>query len=267
MPSIPHNGSTLFFREAGGGPPLLILPGNTASSACHGGELEHFGLRYHTIALDLPGTGRSGRLSAWPRDWWSAGARAALALLDALHIGRCAIMGTSGGAAVALLAALAAPDRVAAVVADSLVPRIPPPQLCALVAERAARTQGQEQFWSVAHGDDWSQVVDADTAMLAAHADTGLDYFGARLAGVACPVLITASLGDPLLPEVGPQLCAMARALPRARLFLTNAGDHPLMWSRPDDFRMAADAFLARVWPPPAPPLEDEAAFAGFTLA
>jgi pimeloyl-ACP methyl ester carboxylesterase len=249
MPSITYNGAALFYREAGAGPPLLLLPGNTASSACHAGELAHFGRHYRTLVLDLPGTGRSSRLAVWPRDWWAAGAVAALALLDALEIERCALMGTSGGSAVALLAALAAPDRCAAVIADSLVPRFPPAPLQALLAERAVRSPGQHQFWAQAHGDDWADVVDADTAMLAAHAATGIDYFGDRLGSVGCPVLLTASLADPLLPEVGPQLCAMARALPQALLFFTNVGDHPLMWSRPDDFRLVADAFLQKVWP------------------
>jgi valacyclovir hydrolase len=251
MPSIAYNGASLFYRETGDGPPLLLLPGNTASSACHASELAHFGRRYRTLAINLPGTGRSSRLAVWPRDWWAAGAVAALALLDALGIERCVLMGTSGGAAVALLAALAAPKRCAAVVADSLVPRFPAASLQALLAERAVRSPGQRQFWAQAQGDDWAEVVDADTAMLAGHAATGIDYFGDRLGGVGCPVLLTASLADPLLPEVGPQLCEIARALPQARLFLTNVGDHPLMWSRPYDFRLVADAFLGQVWPVP----------------
>ncbi len=250
MPAIAYEGSELFYREGGDGPPLLLLPGNTASSACHTGELAHFGQRYRTLALDLPGTGQSGRMTTWPHDWWAAGARAMIDLLDALQVERCALVGTSGGAAVALLAALSAPARVAAVVADSLVPRYPPAALQAILAGRAERTLGQVAFWSLAHGADWAQVVDADSAMLAGYAATGIDYFGERLVEVGCPVLLTASLADPLLPEVGPQLCAMAEVLPQGRLFLANSGDHPLMWSRPDDFRMVADAFLKRFWPP-----------------
>lgn len=122
MPAIAYKGSELFYREGGDGPPLLLLPGNTASSACHTGELAHFGQRYRTLALDLPGTGQSGRMTTWPHDWWAAGARAMIDLLDALQVERCALVGTSGGAAVALLAALSAPARVAAVVATASCP-------------------------------------------------------------------------------------------------------------------------------------------------
>jgi len=35
-------------------------------------------------------------------------------------------------------------------------------------------------FWLLAHGADWAQVVDADSAMLAGYAATGIDYFGER---------------------------------------------------------------------------------------
>jgi len=113
-----------------------------------------------------------------------------------------------------------------------------------LGAERALRTEGQVAFWRAAHGDDWAQVVDADTAMIAAYGETGLDYFGGRLGQIACPVLLSASLTDSLLPDIAPQLCAMAQQIARSRLLLVNAGDHPLMWSRPADFRATADAFL-----------------------
>jgi valacyclovir hydrolase len=44
MPFFNNNDHQLFYREVGTGPLLLILPGNTASSACHEGEMQHFGM-------------------------------------------------------------------------------------------------------------------------------------------------------------------------------------------------------------------------------
>lgn len=249
MPHITCLGSPLFYRAAGDGPPLLLIPGNTASSACHAGEIAHFARRYRVIAPDLPGTGQSARIADWPHDWWAACARALIDLLDQLRIERCALVGTSGGAVIALLAAIVAPERVAAVVADSCVAHYPAPELREQIRQRAAETAGQRAFWAGAHGDDWRQVVAADTAMMAGYAERGIDYFGGRLGRVACPTLLTASLADPLLPDVAGQLPAMARAIPGARLTLADAGDHPLMWSRPELFRAAADAFLAQAWP------------------
>lgn len=244
MPFFKHHERQLFYREQGSGPLLLILPGNTASSACHLGELAHFGQRYRAVALDLLGTGQSERVAVWPRNWWAEGATAAVALLDQLDGEQCVAVGTSGGAAIALLLAIHEPGRVRAVIADSVVAHIPADALRTLLAERARRTAGQVAFWHQAHGDDWMQVVDADTAMLTSHGATGIDYFQDRLAQIACPILLTASLTDTLLPAVASQLCTMARQIPQSCLFLINGGDHPLMWSRPGEFRAVADAFL-----------------------
>ena len=53
-----------------------------------------------------------------------------------------------------------------AVIADSCVERWSPEQLQAAVAERARRTPEQVAFWQHAHGNDWQQVVNADTRLL-----------------------------------------------------------------------------------------------------
>ena len=67
MPFITLNGHTLFYREQGSGPLLIILPGNTASSIWHERELAEFGRSHHAVALDLLGTGQSQRMEVWPR--------------------------------------------------------------------------------------------------------------------------------------------------------------------------------------------------------
>jgi pimeloyl-ACP methyl ester carboxylesterase len=248
MPTIDANGQSLFYREEGRGPLLLILHGNTASSASHAGELAYFGSYAHAVALDLPGCGRSGRSPVWPVDWWAKAGAAAAACVAALGEERAVVMGTSGGAVAALWAAILRPERVLAVIADSFVEREPPDLLRAEVANRARRTPDQVLFWQHAQGDDWQQVVDADSALLLQLADHGGDYFGGRLSDIACPTLLSASSADSLLPDAGPQLLQIARQIPNSRLFLHSAGDHPLMWSAPAVFRPIADAFLREVW-------------------
>jgi valacyclovir hydrolase len=236
----------LHYREAGAGAPLLILPGNTASSACHAGELAHFGQDWHALSLDFLGTGRSDRLASWPGSWWRDGARQAEALLE--HVGGedGVVLGTSGGGIAALWLAILFPERVRAVIADSCVARLPPDTLAAIAHDRARRTPEQVAFWQFAHGDDWAQVVNADTALFAPYQANGLDWFApGDLGRITCPVLLTASLTDSLLPEVAAQTVAMAQQIPNCRLLLVNGGDHPLLWSRPVEARAAIDAFLA----------------------
>jgi pimeloyl-ACP methyl ester carboxylesterase len=223
---------------------LLILPGNTASSACHEGELSYFGERYHAVSLDFRGTGQSERLPVWPDTWWEQGADDVAALVDHLGESPAILIGCSGGAAVALLAAIAHPECVRAVIADSEVEQYPAAPLEAALAEREKRTEGQIAFWQHAHGADWEQVVAADTAMLRRFGELGGDFFGGRLGSIRCPVLFTASLRDPLLPEVGAQVLDMARQVPDSRVYLHSTGEHPLMWSQADVFRRVCDGFL-----------------------
>ncbi len=245
MPDFVHDGHRLFYREHGAGPLLLILPGNTASSALHNGELNHFGAHYRTVALDFWGTGQSDRLDSWPDNWWEQGAHDAAALMEHLGYQRGLAMGTSGGAIVALLMGILYPQRVLGVVADSVVERLPAPTLSREVKKRAERTPGQVAFWQRAHGEDWGQVVDADSDFLLRFEKAGGDCFHGRLREIRCPVLLSASLEDENLPQMEAQLRAMAEQIWASRVYLAPTGGHPLMWSRPDEFQREADPFLA----------------------
>ena len=249
MPTVLLNGSSLYYRESGrlDAPLLVILPGNTASSACHDGELAHFGKRFHVVALDLPGTGRSDRMPEWPANWWAFGATAAAALIERLGAGPAVLVGCSGGAVVALLLAAARPELVRAVVADSGVGRLAPAALRREVANRARRTPEQVRFWRHANGEDWASVVDADSTFLLGLAARGGDAIGDRLSLVRCPVLLTGSTRDDLVPDLPTRLLWAVGDLADARAHVVGAGGHPLMWSRPTEFRAAADSFLEGV--------------------
>jgi pimeloyl-ACP methyl ester carboxylesterase len=224
---------------------LLVLPGNTASSACHEGELAYWGDRYRVASLDFLGTGGSDRALVWADDWYDQGAHQAAALVE--HLGRpsCIAIGTSGGAVVALLMAALFPTRVRAVVADSFGAYFPRDRLQThLIEDRAQRTAGQVAFWVAAHGADWDQVVEADTDMLVRLAQRGGDWFGGRLGQILCPVLLTASREDELVMDAGEQVRAVAAQIATCRTYVHSDGGHPLMWSRPRVFRGISDLFI-----------------------
>ena len=44
--------------------------------------------------------------------------------------------------------------------------------------------------------------------------------------------------------NAGQQLAAMAQQVTGSRVFLSSEGGHPLMWSRPGDFRRMTRCFL-----------------------
>lgn len=245
MPFFTAAGHRLFYREQGAGPLLLLLPGNTASSAHHVGDLAYWGQRYHAVSIDLWGTGQSDRAAHWPIDWWAQGARDAAALIDHLGESQALVMGTSGGGIVALLAASHHPDRIRAAVADSCVAHWSLEAIRAAIGVRNLRTPDQIAFWRGAHGDDWASVIEADSDMLLRFgAATGGDIFGGQLGSIRCPVLITASRADSALPDAESQARWMAAQIPRAQLHLSDAGDHPFMWSKSAEFRRVAEEFL-----------------------
>lgn len=246
MPFFKSHDRQLFYREEGTGSLLLVLPGNTAASAHHQGELNYFGQRFHAVSIDFWGTGQSDRIDGpWPLDWWEQGAHDAAALIAHLGQEQAIVMGTSGGAIVGLLMAILHPACVRAVVADSCVEYHTPERLYQEVQiERKRGTPEQAAFWQYAHGDDWQRVIDGDSGLLATFAEHGADWFEGRLRAIRCPVLLTVSPDDSLLPDAVHQQIAMSAQIPDCRLFLNNGGDHPLMWSRPGDFRRICDYFL-----------------------
>jgi pimeloyl-ACP methyl ester carboxylesterase len=167
--------------------------------------------------------------------------------MDHLAAPEATVMGTSGGAVTALLMAQDAPDRVRAVIADSCVPRQPPEVLRSEVAGRRERHPEAVAFWQHAHGDDWEQVIEADSDLLLRLAERDGQWFERSLSEVACPVLFTGSLQDSSLHNGAAQMVKMATQIPESQLTLVNGGDHPLMWTRPEVFRRAAEGFLARL--------------------
>ncbi len=299
MPYFAWQGHRLHYREAGEhtSPLLVVLPGSTASSASHEGELRHFGRTWRVAALDYLGTGQSDRLELpWPMDWWEQGAEQAAALAAHLGARTYALMGCSGGGTMALRAAADRPGEVSAVVADSCPERLTPRDLRRLAALRVGERPPDEEsgddprsgsapsptggiaeqpfpgsfmeyawrkgphllrrltarpqrtFWRQAHGDDWAEVVAADTALLLGLAEHGgWDPLAGRLAAIRCPVLLTSSLGDEDLPFVVPHHQDMARAIADCRLWVTPRGEHPAMWTDKRGFLREAGRFLGRV--------------------
>ena len=240
------NQHQLFYRQQGDGPLLMILPGNTASSATQQGELDYFRDRFHVVSPDFLGTGQSDRVEVWADQWWLECACQAVALTEHLGYKTAIIMGASGGGIAALLAAIHYPHRVSAVIADSFVEIVPPDLFRKrVIAERSNRSLDQIKFWEYAHGPDWEQVVDADTSMLERFADQGADWLRGELGKIKCPVLLTASLKDTMLYQPAQQFCRMVETITNCCIYLHHDGGHPLMWSMPDAFRSVSNNFLS----------------------
>ena len=102
-----------YFREAGSGPGVVCLHANSSSSSQWRPLMETLAPDHHVFAVDSYGSGRS---PAWPferRLWLADEAALAEPVFErARH--PFALVGHSYGGAIALIAALAAPQRVRA---------------------------------------------------------------------------------------------------------------------------------------------------------
>ncbi len=210
--------------------------------------MDYLNGRFRTVAPDFWGTGQSERIAhAWPVDWWEQAALQMGSLLDHLQVENCLVMGSSGGAIVALLTAIHFPDKVRAVVADSFVERMSKESaLEHVIQNRERKTADQRRFWEYAQGADWEQVVDADTDMFVRFLEAGGDWFSERLSQVQCPVLVTASKQDDAFPHVATSIGAIVEQIPDARAYIHERGGHPMMWTAPNAFRAQSDLFLER---------------------
>lgn len=106
---------SLYFREAGSGEGVVCLHSNASASAQWRPLMERLSSRFHVFAPDLLGAGKS---PAWPRGQ-TVTLNDEVALLDpilALAGSPLSLVGHSYGGAVALIAALAHPQMVRALV-------------------------------------------------------------------------------------------------------------------------------------------------------
>ena len=100
----------LHCEEAGEGEPLVLLHGNGEDGTYFAHQIAHFSQRFRVLALDTRGHGKSPRGEApfTIRQF----ARDLLAFLDARGIERAHLLGFSDGGNIALVFALAHPERV-----------------------------------------------------------------------------------------------------------------------------------------------------------
>ncbi len=243
MPFFEYGNKTVHYRDEGTGPVLLLLPGNTASSASHDGEMEYFSKSFRVICPDYVGYGQSSRVAVFPSDFWRSNAGMSLELLHALGIREFIAMGTSGGGIVALNVGIIAGRAVRCLIADSIPGERPAmEEVQRWVRDNQNLTPDKEAFWRQAHGDDWAVVIERENALMLAVA--GKDLYNGKLRDIVSPVLLTASLADDCILGIDRAMCAIARKIPTSRLVLYPTGGHPLMWSRADVFRAEAIRFF-----------------------
>lgn len=230
----------IYYEEIGEGLPVVLLHGDTASSKMFEPIIPLYADSFKVILMDFLGNGRSDRIGAFPSDLWYSQARQVIALLEYLDYGKANLIGTSGGAWVAVNTALERPDLVYKVIADSFDGRTLPNDFSEnLLKERtAAKTDDfSRQFYEWCQGEDWETVVDLNTKALAECADSKLPLFHKPLETLAAPILFVGSTEDTMCrKDLAEEYQQMEQLVSKGKTFLFPTGSHPAILTNAEKF-------------------------------
>lgn len=242
----------IYYEEAGTGAPLLLLHGNAASSMMFYEIAPRYQAQFHVIQLDFLGHGQSDRLREFPTDLWYEQAQQVIAFLREKSYGKAHLIGSSGGALVAINVALEAPELVAKVIADSFEGEVPLKEFTAnLIQDRANSKQdeGTRQFYQYMQGEDWESVVDNDTAAIVRHQKEIGRFFHRELDALQPDILLTGSREDEFVSSLSPDYFdtvygAILQKIGHGSMRLFDTGGHPAILSNANAFYECSLQFL-----------------------
>ena len=270
-------GVSTHYKLVGEGEPTLVLLHGFGASVFSWREvmapLAELGT---VIAFDRPSSGLTER--PLPGDWTgespysaSSQAAAAIALLDQFGSGKAILVGNSAGGTIAMLAALAYPDRVAALILVSpavytrggaptwVRPLLRTPQARRLgpLFSRSLSTLGRRLLTTAWHdparitaeieagytkplrAENWDRGL---WELTVAGQPTGLTE---RLQELTLPVLVITGDDDRIVPTA--ESIRLASELPNAELVVIPDCGHVAHEECPEAFLEAAIAFVARL--------------------
>ena len=255
LPGVP---SRLLVREAGSGPPLVILHSGWGwESYPFDRQVEALSGEVRVLAPDRVGYGGSPRLAAIPDGYHRMFALECLGVMDALGVERAALWGHSDGAVVAAWMAIEAPGRVRGLVLEAAhffrakVGSLPffemaanrPDDFGPAVVEPLRRDHGEPRWREII-----SEGARAWLRIIARGQREGGDVYDGRLGEIACPVLLLHGTRDPRT-EPG-EIAAAQAALRDGRIGWVDSGHAPHASPRAADEATHLAAKFLRDLPP-----------------
>ncbi len=235
MAYFKFNNKKIYYEENGNGEPLILLHGNTASSKMFETIIKLYSDEYRVITLDFLGHGKSQRLEEFPLELWFDEAMQTIALIKFLSLKNVNLLGTSGGAWVAINVALERPDLVKKVVADSFDGRTLAPDFAEkLLKGRRISKQDEtaKQFYIFCQGSDWESVVDQDTNCLLQLVKKQIPLFHKKLSELKMPLLLTASNTDDMIrQDIEEEYISILKEVPYGEKYIFQNGFHPAVIS------------------------------------
>ena len=242
----------IYYEEKGEGTPLLILHGNTGSSNMFAGFVDRYSSDFNVVLIDFLGHGRSDRLSEFPTDLWFFEAQQVISFLREKDYKNVLLIGSSGGAMVAINVALEAPELVSKVIADSFEGE------CAndvftdhLLRDRAIAKENPAArgFYEYMHGADWEHVVDNDTSAILRHSKEVGAFFHRPIGELKADILLTGSREDKFMYSISDKYYEnvygeILSKVGHGKMHLFDKGDHPAIISDFDEFYDLSIEFL-----------------------
>ncbi len=261
MSTIEINGADLYYESTGRGPALLFVHGLCGDADSWVDQAERFSDRYRCVRYDRRGHTRSGRGSA-PVSW-ALHAADAVALVEALDLAPCLLVGSSSGAAIALDVALRHGDLLRGCVVSepplwSLAPAAGEAFLAELtpVVDDAIAVAGPrgvvDAFFSVVCPGLWATIDETRKDNYRDNADIGLadlrspPFVVTRedLSSTDLPTLVIS--GDASHRSFG-YVTEVLAALPEARFVQLEDCGHVTYAERPEEFASAVAGFAAEI--------------------
>lgn len=193
MEAINSRGERLFYRVAGRGEPLILLPGSSQSHVAFedSGLAEALAEHFQVCLMDLTGMGDSERVTTVEPAQWTSDV---IAVMDAAGWSSAHVLGSSLGGRIAARVAADFPDRVRTLLIDMPITGVSDEEEKRISAMFADYVNSPlAEGWKRWHGERWQEAMDF-FVVLRARPDFR-EYFSPRhyIDRIGAPTLICRS--------------------------------------------------------------------------
>lgn len=223
----------------GKGKPLLLLHGNTVSSKMFAQIKNQYAKEYKVILIDFPGHGKSEKLEQFETDFWFFNSQVCYALIKELKLEKVNVVGTSGGALVAINLALEHPELINYLVADSFEGEYPLKSYIDSIVQDRERDKKKllaKLIWFYCHGFRWKKIVDADTKVNIEFAKSDASFFHKPIEELKVPTLLTGSMKDEYCNHLDKIYGNLKAKNNKLEIHLFEKGNHPAILSNKKHF-------------------------------
>ncbi len=245
--SVDTRHGELVYTTMGDGSPFLLLHGNTMTAASQEKLARHFTDEYQVFSIDMLGHGHSARpKQLFSPDYFTIQGQALADMLNLLFPDeQVPIFGMSAGGVAALNAACESPERMLALILDSVFVYIGSDTLAAHRNNIDALSASWHGYMRRQHGDDWWPQLNEGLLATIEQLESSGASVAPCLDDIRIPTLVFQGGKDPFSAEV--QGRTIEAAIPEARLIYDADAGHIFAWRDPEGFRETVREFLHSV--------------------